>query len=170
MPGVKNLLALICLLVLVLAIAAGVRSASSWDQLEWNYTRSGLVAGPVRTQTGKYVINLSRGEVAFVVVREDWSQDVGGTAKHFYFFSGSPRNLIALPSPQFVHNEQFAGFQFYSLNLPSVPVPGAQADVHAIVLPLWPLLLTAIPPALWLRRRRATRARGFPMAAPESRI
>jgi hypothetical protein len=157
------LLALISLLLFVGGAAVGVRGFLVRDGVQWRPQASHPTAGPVRTRFMTYEAALARGVIAFYVVRDEWTKADAGRQPGWNYFTFLPSSLITEPLPQDRTNFRLAGFQWYH-GVFQNQVPGLQAHVvHVLVLPLWPLLLvTAIPPWLWWRRRRI-RGPGFPV-------
>jgi hypothetical protein len=92
-----------------------------------------------------------------------------GTKAGWFSYDNKPINLGADPSPQDRLNLRFAGFQIYYGLFPH-QVEGLRTHlVQMLILPLWPMLLCAIPPWLWWRRRRRTRGRGFSVLDRDTR-
>ena len=158
-----SILALIALLLFAGGAAALALSFRTREIIQWSPGARSLMDGKIRTRIMRYEASLSRGAVGFWLTREDWTTEAG-TRPGWFHVRSRPTSLITEPLPQDRTNLRFAGFQWYHGVFPNQVAGLREHVVHILVLPLWPLLLvSAVPPWLWWRRRRRT-GRGFSVA------
>jgi hypothetical protein len=105
-------------------------------------------------------VALSRGAVAIWLARQDMEAAGAVHARAgWHYGSQSPLSYVGLvPQPSL----SFAGF-----HLCSAADTGGNR-VRVLILPLWPLLLSAVPPLVWWRYRRGAQGRGFALTAAGS--
>ncbi len=160
--------ALASLFVFATVVVAEIRSFFVRDGIQWDPPVVHIRQGNVCTRIKTYEVCLARGVVCFDYGVEDWSGDVGGSPTRWFYYNFRPDSLFTEPTPSDRINVRFAGFGFYRGDFKN-QVAGLQVHtVYSLLIPLWPLLVTAAPPLIWWRRSRRRRA-GFAVVLPTDR-
>ncbi len=161
----SNLFCLFSLLIFATSVALWVRSLMRSERVTWYIDRTDYSVRLPLTRYNIEAVSWADGRVAFFHASHEfahWVQFPRGLSRE----SLAPGSGLYLGSV--ATNMRSIGFG------PFIYFAGESSDNTAsmtdttVVLPLWLFLIFAVPPILWLRKRRKNRGRGFPIEAGES--
>jgi hypothetical protein len=160
---IVNSFCLLSLLVLTGSATIWVRSCFEWEAIDrWSSHRDSPAMAANRLGPPTSVIEHSMawasGGVSFRRNRTDGLGLEFGPARWSYHHLPLPADLITTGGPNDHLNLQGGGFQLvYGV----YKGEDSWGSYQRLILPLWVFLVTAIPPALWLRHRGKGHTRGF---------
>jgi hypothetical protein len=158
----SNMLCAISLIVLIVAAMFWIRGYFAHDTLAvWRWFAPDP-QNPALLRQVSYGLQLGRGEIGFSRYRVDVQNARLKPGLGWQYYQTPSRSLIELPTLVDRFRVQFAGFQLRHVVFQSGKASTSGVDV---VLPSWVCIPFAIPPVLWLRRRKREHARGFEVTA-----
>jgi hypothetical protein len=164
----SNVICALSLLIFLVAMALWVRSYAALDGFQWESFQSRPEEIPARNLTpsvqlrGMYVNAFySRGILMLSHCRMDFPK-TGPTIRRWHVQHQQPTPRLG--------GDDWSKLETMSVNILGIQLRhrftdygGGWTSVRFLRLPFWFFLLFAIPPVLWLRRRRQSHGRGFPM-------
>jgi len=154
-----NLICGLSLLIFLLAMGIWVRSYFVADSLDYSTMRA---PPPAPRHVHNYRAKCSLGVIVWV-----WDSVPFMSNEGWHYHKDPPEAIGYWPSKGAADpvNIHFVGLGCY---VRSDPDPELTAFILLVRTPLWLFLLFAIPPALWVRRWRQKRGRGFPVEVVET--